>query len=77
MGKDCAHTWLLYWHREYLVRPPTSKFYKDMHSHSEICTEALCRGRGDTCKARGDEGAGTGEEMLVTQILTGLGIMKT
>ena len=48
-----------------------------MHCHWEICTEAVCRGRGDTCKARGDEGAGTGEEMLVTQILTGLGIMKT
>ena len=32
MGKDCAHTWLLYWHREALVRPPTFKFYKD------ICT---------------------------------------
>ena len=50
---------------------------RHMHSHSEICTEALCKGRGDTCKARGDEGAGTGEEMLVTQILTSLGIMKT
>ena len=27
-----THTWLLYWHRETLVRPPTFKFYKD------ICT---------------------------------------